>query len=92
MTLLNFVNARVWWVPQIPVKPFHVPVWTIEQATLILDTLAKYDIFQLENNIKPDYSNAGGLEVQKELDGEWTEYEGEEGEDINDIMEEGVDK
>ena len=28
-----------------------------------MQTLAYYDIFQYENNIKPDYSNVGGLNV-----------------------------
>jgi hypothetical protein len=65
-------------------KPFHVPVSTLEEAMLILDTLARYDIYQYENKIKPDYSNAGGLEVLE--NGEWSGYENEDGESIDDLM------
>jgi len=83
MTMLNYKDARIWWIPQVPMNPFYVPVKTIEEAVLILDTLAKYDLFQLANSIKPDYSNAGGLQVM--VDGKWEEWEDEEGNDIDHI-------
>jgi hypothetical protein len=63
--------------------PFYVPVKSTDEAKLILETLANYDIFQFENNVKPDYSNTGGLEVL--VDGEWEEWENEDGEGIDDI-------
>lgn len=74
-------DLRVWWIPQVPGKPFHVEVHTPEQARKILDTLAKYDLFQLANHIKPDFSNAGGLEVFE--DDEWCEWYDKEGLDID---------
>lgn len=83
---LNFEDARVWWIPQVPMKPFYVSVNTEEEAVLILDTLAKYDLFQLDNNVKPDYSNAGGLEVLEE--GNWSEYYDKDDRDIDEIMKE----
>jgi hypothetical protein len=70
---------KVWWIPQIPMQPFYVPVNSIEEAILILDTLAIYDIFQLENKIKPDYANTGGLMCFE--DGEWVEWHDEESDD-----------
>ena len=73
-------DLKVWWIPQIPMKQFEVPVKSPKEAVLILDTLARYDTFQLENNIKPDYCNAGGLIVFE--DGEWTEWYSKEGETI----------
>jgi hypothetical protein len=76
-------QLRVWWIPQIPMTPFYVPVKSTDEAKLILETLANYDIFQFENNVKPDYSNTGGLEVL--VDGEWEEWENEDGEGIDDI-------
>lgn len=88
MQYLNFVDSRVWWIPQVPMEAFYVPVKTVEEALLILDTLARYDMFQFEKNVKPDYSNVGGLQVQEELNGEWSEYEDDEGRDIDDIMKE----
>jgi hypothetical protein len=72
---------RVYWFPQVPCKPFHVPVYTLQEAKKILTTLAEYDKFQLENNIKPDYCNTGGLEVFE--DGEWVEWSDEEGNNID---------
>ena len=84
MKYLNYEDARVWWIPQVPSKPFHVSVDTTEKAMMILDTLAEYDLFQLANNIKPDYSNMGGLEVLE--GGEWSEYHDDEDRDIDEIM------
>ena len=78
-------NFRVWWIPQIPMKAFHVDVADLVQAKLLLETLADYDAFQFENNIKPDYCNMGGLEVFE--DGEWVEwYDEETGDNIRDYM------
>jgi len=79
------MNLRVWWIPQVPSEPFYVTVETPYEAAKILVMLADYDKFQLENNIKPDYSNAGGLEVYE--DGEWTDWRDEEGNDIDEWME-----
>jgi len=73
-------DLLVWWISQIPMKSFDTPVKNIDEAVLLLVTLARYDIFQFENKIKPDYSNAGGLNVFE--DGEWGTWYDEEGEDI----------
>ena len=66
-------QLRVWWVPQVPMDPFTMLVKSIPHAVLLLDALARYDLFQLEKRIKPDYSNAGGLEVFE--GGEWVSWE-----------------
>lgn len=66
---------RVWWIPQIPMNPFYVPVESIEEGVKIIKTLAEYDLFQLEHNIKPDYSNTGGLQIFDEGD----DYDGPDG-------------
>jgi len=52
---------QVWWVPQVPGKPFTVDVPDVATGVLMMDALAEYDLFQLRNRIKPDYCNAGGL-------------------------------
>ena len=67
-------NLRVWWVPQIPMKLFYVPVNTVEEGKKVLDILAAYDAFQLENNVKPDYCNTGGLEMFSEEENEWNDW------------------
>lgn len=73
-------KLKVWWIPQVPGKPFEVEVSSVEEAAKLLTVLADYDAFQFENNIKPDYSNAGGL--NELIDGEWVSWEDEKtGED-----------
>ncbi len=84
MTKKTDPALRVWWIPQVPMKAFRVDVKTLDEAKLLLDTLAKYDLFQFENNIKPDYANTGGLEVFE--DGEWLEWCDEDGCGIDDVM------
>lgn len=82
-------KLRVWHVPQVPMKAFHVPVASIREARLVLDVLAYYDVFQFENRIKPDYCNAGGLQVfnpkddTDSPDGSWYEWYDDEDNDIN---------
>ena len=78
-------QLRVWHIPQVPMKQgFYVPVDSIKDAKLVLDTLARYDLFQYAFKIKPDYTNAAGLEV---YDGtEWFEWYDEEGNDIDKTM------
>lgn len=68
----NEGDLRVWWVPQLPMKAFEVPVKTPAEAVLVLDVLAEYDAFQCANNVKGAYCNAGGLIVFE--DGEWFDW------------------
>jgi len=87
-------DLRVWWIPQVPGKPFHVKVKNIDEAKLLLKTLANYDMFQFKNKIKGDYCNAGGLEVfedvgdtpDEKIAGEWCEWNSEDGDSIDDVM------
>lgn len=60
---MNKLKLRVWHVPQIPMKAFNVEVPTYEEAVRVKDTLGLYDLFQYENNVKPDYSNMNGIQV-----------------------------
>jgi hypothetical protein len=78
-------QLKVWWKPQIPCASFEVPVKTIEEAKLLLRTLALYDIFQFEHRIKPDYCNAGGLLVLDEIYG-WIDWEDDDGLSIDHVM------
>lgn len=54
---------RVWHIPQIPGKPFHVDVASVEEGVKVMGILANYDQFQLDNNIKGDYASTNGLEL-----------------------------
>lgn len=67
-------KMRVWHIPQVPGKPFYVPVENEKEAKKFLDALAGYDIFQFNNNIKPDFSNASGVEVFDEEANEWCDW------------------
>lgn len=81
---------RVWWIPQIPMQPFTILVDTLVQAKSILTVLGKYDLFQFVKNIKPDFSNGGGLDMLE--DDEWTEWYDTSGNNIDLLtMEECVD-
>jgi hypothetical protein len=79
-------KLRVYWLPQIPCKPFRVPVESVEQAVFLMRTLADYDRFQLEHWIKPDYSSLGGLEVWDEAEQDWLEWENDDCETAMDLM------
>jgi hypothetical protein len=71
-------DLRVWWIPQVPGEAFHVPVSSKEEGKLITTVLAFYDLFQLSHNIKPDYTNAGGIQVYE--GGEWVDIDEDEDE------------
>ena len=76
-------DLQVWWVPQVPMKQFTVPVKDIEEGAKLLDVLAAYDLFQFKNKVKPDYCNAGGLQKwEEDSDGEgtpgWNDWHDEE--------------
>ena len=82
------MKLRVWWAPQVPCELFFVNVKTVQEGVMIMVTLAEYDKFQFEKNIKPDYSSAGGLEMfdpndkEENSHGSWTDwYDDKTGED-----------
>ncbi len=75
-------QLRVWHIPQVPMHSFRVYVESIKEAKKVLEVLAIYDLFQCEYRVKPDYSNAQGLQVLK--GGKWIDWEDEEGNDIDD--------
>ncbi len=70
---MNEGDLQVWWIPQVPMKPFEVKVSSIDEGRKIVTVLADYDAFQYENKIKPDYCNTGGIRVFEY--GEWVDYE-----------------
>jgi hypothetical protein len=54
---------RVCWIPQHPGPAFHVEVESITEVVDLLDDLARYDAFQIENGMKPNTASASGVEV-----------------------------
>ena len=80
-------ELKVWWIPQLPMKPFEYSVSSPMEGFLVLDILSKYDLFQFDNCVKSDYSNAGGLleydleMIDDDCDG-WTEWYSPMGENM----------
>ena len=74
-------ELRVWHISQVGNSPsFYVRVSTIREGVKVMNILANYDSFQFENNIKPDYSNAQGLQIltegrNPERDDAWDDWE-----------------
>lgn len=64
---------RAWYIPQVPMAAFEFPTETRAEATLVLDAITKFSMFEFEKRVKPDYSDAGG--VQELIDGEWEDVE-----------------
>jgi len=67
-------TLRVWHIPQVPMEPFFVGVESVEEGVKILDVLTNYDAFQLEFGVKPDYSNASGLQQFDVEKKEWEDW------------------
>ncbi|MGG1444982.1 hypothetical protein ABE354_23615 [Brevibacillus laterosporus] len=82
-------KLRVSHFPQITCEPFTVEVDNLEQARLMYNTLADYDLFQLNNNIKPDYANSTIVERWDDEQQEWLMWFDEETgiDDINEYFE-----
>lgn len=68
-------KLRVWWIPQVDAnKIFYVPVQSVEDGKMLMDVLAAYDAFQLQNRIKPDYVNMGGVERYNDETQGWEDW------------------
>lgn len=85
-------KMRVWHIPQIGYEAtYYVPVKTVEEGRKVLDILAAYDLFQLENHIKPDFASTNGIQVFNEEAQEWEDWylETEEDyfDDVDDYLE-----
>lgn len=67
-------SLKLWWIPQVPMKAFEVEIASLAEGVKLLDVLANYDIFQFENNVKPDYCNVGGIVMLEAESGEWVDW------------------
>lgn len=79
-------KLRVWWNPQVgsSCDTFYVPVKSVEEGKKVMDLLAAYDMFQLQNNIKPDFCNTGGLQVYNPEIADYEDWYLETGDDYFD--------
>lgn len=62
---------KVWHIPQVPMKAFEFETDDLAVAATVMEQLAFYDLFQFENNVKGDYSNAQGISEWSEEEQEW---------------------
>lgn len=69
---------KVWYIPQIPGKPFEVERDTAREAFAALDMLGSFSFFEYTNKVKPDYADAGGVSEWNEAEQEWDDIEPEE--------------
>lgn len=80
------LKFRVWHIPQVPGKAIKIEVPTWAEALRLQNALTQYDLFQLNNNIKPDFCNASGIQfydytisddelAEMELDDRWVDVE-----------------
>ncbi len=92
------MKLRVWHVPQVPMKAFKVEVSSVEEGVRMMNALADYDMFQYENDVKPDYCNANGLQmwdeslteqdqIDMELSDKWVDWYNEDFDDPRDYLE-----
>lgn len=63
---------------------FYVPVRDVEHAVETTNVLQFYDLFQYDNNIKPDYANLTDLLVYR--NGEWESYTDDEGRALDELL------
>lgn len=82
------MRLRVWHIPQVPGKPFYVYTDDIREAKKIMDILAAYDLFQLENRIKPDFTNVNGVQMWDEAENDWIDWDIETEDDYFDNVNE----
>lgn len=89
-------KLRVWWIPQVPMEAFYIPVESPEEGQKVMNILATYDCFQYNHNVKPDYVNTGGLEYFNEESSEWEDWYFEDEnsyyDDLDEFIEEKSDR
>lgn len=81
------MKLRIWHIPQVPGKPFYVPVETPEEGAKLIEVLSIYDQFQYQNKIKPDFCNACGLQYYDDREKDWLDWTDENGFELDDYME-----
>jgi hypothetical protein len=85
-------DLRVWYIPQIPGKPYEVDIPRragasdaayLQQAAFVIEAIIGLSIFEFENRIKPDYADMSG--IARFEDGEWCDVEEDEYADLASI-------
>lgn len=74
-------DLKVWYIPQVPMKAYEVEIVRphpvigdelyLKYAASILKAIIGLSIFEFDNKVKPDYSDAAGID---RFDGEEWDY------------------
>lgn len=77
MTEFRPAQFKIWYSHQIPGKSYEREVPDPVVGQQILDAIYDLALHQFDNNMIPDYCNAGGI-VYLDEDGDWSDYDPEE--------------
>ena len=69
-------------------KPWTKEVSSPEEARSIINTIANFVNFQVDNHVFPDHCSSAGLEMWDEDSEEWVDWYDEEGLDFEEHFEE----
>ena len=69
-------------------EPWTKEVSSPEEAKSIIDAIANFVNYQIDNHVFPDHCSSAGLEMWDEGSEEWVEWEDEEGLDFEEHFEE----
>lgn len=64
-------------------KPFYKSVSSVEEAKIVIDSIAEFINFKVDEGIFPDHCNVAGLEYFDEEENDWLTWYDEEGNDID---------
>lgn len=73
-------------------RPYHQVVSSPEEAKLVIDSIADFVNFQINNGVFPDHCNTAGLEEWDDEEQDWVTWYDEEGLDLDvhfDMLNEG---
>lgn len=59
-------DLRVYYIPQVPGTPYRHSVPDLATAVIVKTALEQLSLFEYTNRIKPDYSDASGIERYEE--------------------------
>ena len=72
------MKFKVWYIPQVPAEPVEVEwIEDVNTAIKVYGWMVKLSIYEFNNNIKLDYSDAGGIQFENE-NWDWEDIENEE--------------
>ena len=71
---VHTLKLRIWHTPRVPGDCFYMEVDTLVQAADILNMLAGYDVFQVEQHLRPETASVSGLHYHDGLTNEWYDW------------------